>query len=411
MPAVMNLSESELAERSGTTPEQIHRLAEVGILVPDPEGGFRLADVQRVRLAEACERGGISLEDMGKAIASGHLSFSFLDLVLSDPRPLTDTTYGDLSRQLGWSFEFMERSYEAMGLPIPLPDQRIREDEAEVIPATQFILAAGIGEESVARVLRVYAENLARIAQAEAQFYHSYVEMPMLKSGMSELDMLTLAAQMSPQMQQIVENVIRWLYRRHQEHYILEHVVEHVETALDDAGVARERPVRPPAMVFLDLAGYTRLTEERGDEAAAELAARLAGLVQTESRRRGGRPVKWLGDGVMFHFPDPDQAIACAIDLVERAPAVGMPPAHCGVNAGPVVFRDGDYFGRTVNIAARIAARAGPGEVLASEETVPLVSADGIRFDEVGPVELKGVSKPVVLYRAMRSDAPRLQSS
>ena len=113
--------------------------------------------------------------------------------------------------------------------------------------------------------------------------------------------------------------------------------------------------------------------------------------------------MKWLGDGVMFHFPDPGQAVSCALDLVERAPQAGMPPAHCGVNAGPVVFRDGDYFGRTVNIAARIAAKAGPGEVLASEETVPLVSEDGIGFEEVGPAELKGLAKPVVLYRARRS--------
>ena len=403
MPDVTSLSETELADRSGTTPGQIRRLAEVGILVPDGDGAFRLADVQRVRLAEACERGGITLDDMGKAIASGALSFSFLDLVLPDPRPLMDSTYGELSAQLGWSFEFMERCYEAMGLPMPQPDQRIRQDEAEIIPATQFIMATGIGEDNVARVLRVYAENLARIAQAEAQFYHSYVEMPLLQSGMSELDMLTLASQMSPQLQAIVENVIRWLYRRHQEHYILEHVVEHVETALEDAGFVRERAARPPAMVFLDLAGYTRLTEERGDDAAAELAASLARLVQGESRRFGGRPVKWLGDGVMFHFPDPGQAVSCALDLVERAPQAGMPPAHCGVNAGPVVFRDGDYFGRTVNIAARIAAKAGPGEVLASEETVPLVSEDGIGFEEVGPAELKGLAKPVVLYRARRS--------
>ena len=403
MPDVAGLSETELADRSGTTPEQIRRLAEVGILVPGPEGGFRLADVQRVRLAEACDRGGISVDDLGKAVASGHLSFAFLDLVLSDPRPLTDTTYAELCTRLGWSFEFMERNYEAMGLPSPLPDQRIREDEAEIIPATQFIMATGISEDSVSRVLRVYAENLARIAQAEAQFYHSYIEMPMLASGMSEFDMLALAAQMSPQLQAIVENVIRWLYRRHQEHYILEHVVDHVETALEEAGVARQRSVRPPAMVFLDLAGYTRLTEERGDEAAAELAASLARLVQGESRRHGGRPVKWLGDGVMFHFPDPGQAVSCALELVERAPQAGMPPAHCGVNAGPVVFRDGDYFGRTVNIAARIAAKAGPGEVLASEETVPLAAADGVRFDEVGPAELKGLARPVVLYRARRS--------
>ena len=70
MPDVTSLSETELADRSGTTPGQIRRLAEVGILVPDGDGAFRLADVQRVRLAEACERGGITLDDMGKAMIS-----------------------------------------------------------------------------------------------------------------------------------------------------------------------------------------------------------------------------------------------------------------------------------------------------------------------------------------------------
>ena len=112
--------------------------------------------------------------------------------------------------------------------------------------------------------------------------------------------------------------------------------------------------------------------------------------------------MKWLGDGVMFHFPDPGQAVLCGVEMVEQAPASGLPQAHVGVNAGPVVFRDGDYFGRTVNVAARIAGRAGPSEVLVSQDVVELAGADGLRFEEIGPVELKGVTHPVVLHRALR---------
>ena len=160
--------------------------------------------------------------------------------------------------------------------------------------------------------------------------------------------------------------------------------------------------MRPPAMVFLDLTGYTRLTEERGDDAAAELAVSLASLVQRESQRRGGRPVKWLGDGVMFHFPDPSQAVECSLDLVEKAPAAGMPPAHVGVNAGPVVFRDGDYFGRTVNTAARIAAHAKAGETLVSEDVVEATKDGPIRYLDAGTVELNGLLTPIRLYRASR---------
>jgi adenylate cyclase len=126
-------------------------------------------------------------------------------------------------------------------------------------------------------------------------------------------------------------------------------------------------------------------------------------LVSGESRRRGGRAVKYLGDGVMFHFPDPGEAVLCSLDLVERAPAAGMPPAHVGVHAGPVVLRDGDYFGRTVNLAARIAAKAGPGQVLVSDEAAGVAVCPGVRFEPIGPVDLKGIASPVHLSRAFRS--------
>jgi adenylate cyclase len=263
----------------------------------------------------------------------------------------------------------------------------------------------GIGLEPavLGRVLRVYGENLRRIAQAEPDFYHTYVELPLLRSGMSEQQMRDLATEMSTQLIPVIERLILWIYKRHFEHYTIEHIVEHVEAAMEEAGFERKRALKPPAIAFLDLTGYTRLTEERGDEAAAELAASLAALVQKESQRRGGRPVKWLGDGVMFHFPDPAQAVLCGVEMVEQAPASGLPQAHVGVNAGPVVFRDGDYFGRTVNVAARIAGRARPGEVLVSQDVVNLAGADGVRYEEIGPVELKGVTRPVVLHRAARS--------
>ena len=123
-------------------------------------------------------------------------------------------------------------------------------------------------------------------------------------------------------------------------------------------------------MCFLDLAGYTRLTEERGDRAAAALVSSLAHLVEQVSLPHGGQPVKWLGDGVMFHFKCPGRAVVAALEMVERAPQAGLPPAHVGLHAGPVVFQDGDYFGRTVNLAARIAGHAGPGQVLVSDQVV-----------------------------------------
>jgi adenylate cyclase len=191
-------------------------------------------------------------------------------------------------------------------------------------------------------------------------------------------------------------------YRRQQELVWTKHLVEHIETAVEKAGLLTG-PERVLAMVFLDPVGYTQLTEERGDEVAADLAGTLSGLVERSSRAHGGAPVKWLGDGVMFHFRDPADAVASAIEMVEDVPKAGLPPAHVGVAAGPVVAQGGDYFGRTVNLASRIAGRAGSGQVLVSESVADAVSPGPVRFVEFGAVNLKGFTKSVKLFEAHRS--------
>ena len=112
--------------------------------------------------------------------------------------------------------------------------------------------------------------------------------------------------------------------------------------------------------------------------------------------------MKWLGDGVMFYFPEPGDAVLAAVEMVEMVRSHGLPPAHVGIHAGPVVFQEGDYFGRTVNIAARIAEYARQGEVLVSQEVVDGADGRPVTFTEVGPVELKGVPRTLQLYIARR---------
>ena len=156
-------------------------------------------------------------------------------------------------------------------------------------------------------------------------------------------------------------------------------------------------------MCFLDITGYTRLTQEQGDSAAAELAEHLGEIVQRTSVRFGGRPVKWLGDGVMLHFPNPGSGVASAIEMVEGCVVAGLPPAHVGLHAGPVIFQEGDYYGQTVNVASRIADYARPGEVIVSQTVVDASGDAPVAFRAVGPVELKGVSGAMDLFTASRS--------
>ena len=102
----------------------------------------------------------------------------------------------------------------------------------------------------------------------------------------------------------------------------------------------------------------------------------------------------------MFYFREPGTAVVAGLDLVERSPAADLPPAHVGIHTGPVISQDGDVYGGTVNLAARIASYAQAGQVVVSEETAHRSGDRQVWFDALGAVELKGVAEPLLLYRA-----------
>jgi adenylate cyclase len=222
---------------------------------------------------------------------------------------------------------------------------------------------------------------------------------PALAAGERPDDMST--TELSMRLAGLSENAVIAMYHSQQMHAWTGNIIGSLETTLSAAGL-HSRLERPPAMCFLDITGYTRLTQERGDEAAADLAAQLSRLVQRTSVQHGGRPVKWLGDGVMFHFPNPGPGVVAALDMVDGVMSAGLPPAHVGLHAGPVIFQEGDYYGQTVNVASRIAEYARPGEVLVSQQVVDASAGADASFTEIGPVELKGVGGAMQLHAAHR---------
>ena len=398
------LGEEQLAERAGVNVDVVRRYTELGLLQPS-NGAYSTYDVGRIRLIGSCERGGLPLEGMAQAVERGLFSFAFLD---HDQYrrfgAFSDQTFGEAAAEAGLSFDLVRRVYEALGLPIPgSEDDPIREQDRLPIRVLGMPIAFGASEEAILRMVRVYADSLWRITQAEAQFYRDHIEQPLVASGMPLAQAMDAASNgFGDVWNEVSDSSLVAQYHRYQESAWLSVMVARIEEALEHMGVY-QRTERPSAMVFLDLSGFTRLTEERGDATAAELAADLAAIAQETSRQHGGRPVKWLGDGVMFHFPDPRGSVVAALEMVDRTPSVGLPPAHVGVAAGPVVMQDGDYYGKTVNLAARLSGRAGPSEVLVTTEVVEAGSGDGVRFEEIGKAELKGLSAPVVLHRARRA--------
>jgi adenylate cyclase len=397
---VSGYTRQEVAQRAGVDPDYLDRLVELGILRPAAGEVFAAGDVLRARWLQSLERAGVPLEGLAAAVRDGVLSFSFLDVAAYDRfAGLSATTFGQLSAQTGIPLELLGVVREAVGFAEPQPEDHVHDNELSVVPLIQLQLSEGFRPVVIERWLRVYGDSLRRIAEAEAGWWNSEVEMALVASGMTEGEMLQVQADLGSQMTPLIEQVLLAIYHGQQEHTWSQVFVEHVEGALEAAGLYR-RLDRPPAMCFLDLSGYTRLTEERGDAAAAELAARLAGLVRRSALGHGGTPVKWLGDGVMFYFREPAAAVLAAVEMVAVVGRQGLPPAHVGIHAGPVVFQDGDYFGRTVNLAARIGEYARPGEVLVSQEVVDAAQGGPVAFTDIGPVELKGVSASLRLYTA-----------
>ena len=249
---------------------------------------------------------------------------------------------------------------EATGGMAPSPQDRMRDDELAIVPLVAFQAGEGFRELVIERTLRVYGDSLRRMAETEGEWWRSEVQDRLFAAGKTEWDVAEYARVNSPLLTELSDRAILSIYHAQQRHVWGANIIAGIAMALVRRGL-HVWSERLPAICFLDMTGYTRLTAERGDTAAAALAEQVGRLVQRTSVAHGGRPVKWLGDGVMLFFPEPGPAVLAALGMVEGVAAAGLPPAHVGLHAGPVLFQEGDYYGQTVNVASRIGEYARPG--------------------------------------------------
>src|SRR5512132_1296901 len=396
------LGAADLAGLAEVTEAEIGRMVDLGVLVPrEGPAPFRATDTQKVRLATACERAGLPMDTIAEVIRAGRLSFAFMEAAPYQRWALPSTrSFRQVSQDTGIPLETLREVLEAMGFAWTAADDPVREDELEVVPLIRLAFSSGLLDQAwLSRVGRVYAEGMRLAAHVENEAYAARFEEPVLASGLGQRQAMERASEIAGEFLPLVDRALMAVYRRQQELIWTEHQVLNIEAALEEAG-AIVRPERVPAMCFLDLAGFTRLTEERGDQAAAELADTLAVLVERLARGQGGTPVKWLGDGVMLHYRQPAGAVESALAMVRRVPEAGLPQAPVGVAAGPVVVQGGDYFGRTVNLAARVAARAQAGQVLVTAAVAQASAPDGVTYRDLGELRLKGFTAPVQVLEA-----------
>jgi adenylate cyclase len=391
-------SRDTAAERAGVEPSYLVRLVDLGILIPEKPDRFSPADVRRVMMARSLEGAGIPLEGVVAALARGTLSLAFLDAASYERfAALAAETFQEVSDRTGIPLDLLMVIREAIGMAQPSPGDRLREDETAIVPFIELQVSAGFRRSAIERLLRVYGDCTRRMTETEGAWWNAEVIEPAVAAGKGpeEIANSELADRTAP----LAEQAVLAMYHAQQARAWTANLVEAFEVLMAKEGI-HSRLERLPAICFLDITGYTRLTEDRGDNAAADLAATVARLVRRSSVQHGGKPIKWLGDGVMLFFSDPGPGVRAALEMVGGLAAAGLPPAHVGLHAGPVLFQEGDYFGQTVNLAARIADYARPGEVLVSQAVAGASQEEGIAFGDIGQVDLKGVAEAVHLLRA-----------
>lgn len=152
-------------------------------------------------------------------------------------------------------------------------------------------------------------------------------------------------------------------------------------------------------VAFVDLAGFTALTEVHGDGAAVDLIDALTDAAVGACRMAGAELVKTIGDAVMIAAPTPAAGFDAVRRLFHEAYELdGFPEPRAGLHHGPVIERDGDYFGATVNLAARVASRAASGQALITEPILAAAAEADIDVVPLGSQQLRNILDPVELY-------------
>ena len=390
------LTADRLAREAGTTPEYIARLVEAGAISVDRNGRFAAEDVPRVRLTLALADGGIELDDLMSLIGSGALQLDWVARLWTTGEP-SGRTFDQFAMSLGEQAAHLPEVYAALGLAPPTPDTVMRQVEERVI--TDFLelwrLVDDRPEVSI-RAARIAGDGVRRIQGATQDLFDELGGPPgnQIAKGKSPAEAMRPALRLGP----VLAELMVWLQARHQEHEVFERIVTYVEETLIQAGRG-ERQGQQPAIAFIDLTGYTEMTDSAGDERAAQSATLLQNLAASAVRGRRGRVVKLLGDGVMLQYASTIDAIDSVRELMASITAAGLPPAHAGIAAGSMVVRDGDVYGHTVNLAARIASYARAGELLVAADGVGESTGASLGFADAGSATLKGITDPVRLLR------------
>jgi adenylate cyclase len=350
--------------------------------------------VAHARIVARLRERGHSLQQIREAAQEGKLASGIVEDLF--PHTGGDFDVADISKMTGLEPALIERIWSSVGFPIGELNE-LTDDDAQALRYIASVLDAGFPLVAFLQLVRVYGQALSQIADAEVRLFHIYVHEPLMRDGVPGLQMAEEMENLARDLLPLASPIMDYIHQRFLQHFVEQDVVGHMEVELSEQEhLGRVRV----AIAFADLAGYTRFTEEAGEEEAFSNVERFIDAVQN-TLPEDARIIKTIGDEVMIIGNDvqalTDWAVGFQRLYRER------PTPRIGVHQGVTLYRDGDYFGRDVNLAARVVARARGGEVLVTDTVTGQVRGDSehLEFEDIGQVKLKGFDDPVKLCRAV----------
>ena len=380
---------AEAARRSGVSAGTLKRWAADGI-VPVRRGRWTAAAAAQARVVARMRDRGHSLEELKRAGREGRLAFGFAEELF--PRSEQQVTIEEVAEQTGLEPELIERIMVILGTPLGR-ERLLNPEDVAAMRHCARVLAAGFPLVAFLQLVRVYVQAVRRIADAEVRLFHLYVHEPMIRDAVPELEMAEEIGGLAGEVLPMATPLTEYLHARYLRFFLEQDVVGHMESELGESGSQVHHV--PVTLCFIDLTGFTRYTEEEGDLEALDVVENFVRTVE-ETLPPEATIVKTIGDEVMVVSPDPASLTDWAVGLLARFPE--RPQPRVGIHYAQAVYRDGDYFGTHVNLAHRVVGRALAGEVMVTDTVRESLGERGLSCAPIGEVSLKGFPEPTELY-------------
>jgi adenylate cyclase len=386
------ISLTEASRIAGVSASTLKRWARDG-LVPVDDGRWTPASAAQARVIARMRERGYSIDEVKDAAHGGRLAFGYTEDILQVPEG--HYTREQAAELTGLEPELIERLMTLLGTPLGA-EGRLNEEDLRAMRHCAEILASGFPLVAFLQLVRVYAQSIRKVADAEVRLFHLYVHEPLMEEEVPPLEIAEQMGSLAAELLPMTGPLMEYMHNRYLRFYIEQDVVGHMEADVGGGGRGLARVSM--TFCFVDLTGFTRYTEEEGDEEALDMIERFVDTVEATLPAEA-TIVKTIGDEVMVVSPEPASLTEWAVGFL--ALFQERPQPRVGIHYGAAVFRDGDYFGGDVNLAHRVVSRALGGEVLVTESLVKAIkNSDFLNFETIGEVVLKGFPEPISLYIA-----------